>query len=58
MDKLKYNGDPMAYQVAFMTAKRELDMAKVTMMDFTFCRLMASFEGKSKDIQFDIANFV
>ena len=42
IDKLRYTGDPMGFQLAFMAAKREMDMAKVTIMDFYFCRLISA----------------
>lgn len=55
LDKIQYSGDPMAFQLSFMMAKREMDECKVTIMDLTFVRLMKAFDGKSKTVQFMIA---
>jgi hypothetical protein len=54
-DKLAYTGDAMLYQSSFMGIKREMDSCQATMTDYIFCKLMRSFDGKSKTIQFKIA---
>ena len=54
-DKLAYTGDAMLFQSTFMAIKREMDSCQATMTDYIFCKLMRSFDGKSKTIQFKIA---
>lgn len=55
MDSLSFNGDVLAFQAQFLSAKRELDNTRATMAEYTICKLMRAFDGKSKTIQFKIA---
>ena len=55
MDALTFNGDVLAFQTQFLSAKRELDNTKASIAEYTICKLMRAFDGKSKTIQFKIA---
>ena len=52
MDTLSFSGDVLAFQSQFLSAKRELDNTRATMAEYTICKLMRAFDGKSKTIQF------
>jgi len=54
-DKLAYTGNALLFQTTFMAIKREMDSCRATMTDYIFCKMMRSFDGKSKTIQFKIA---
>ena len=55
MTQLSYKGSVTQFQTEFMQAKAELDDCGATIMHFSLCSLMDSFEGKSKPVQFKIA---
>ena len=59
LELLSYNGDTLQFQSNFLqlACKRELDAcrATVTHLIMTLCRLMKAFEGRSKTVQFKIA---
>ena len=56
IDSLSYQGDTQKFQSDFLSAKRELDNCNANMNEYLMCKLMKSFEGKSKTIQFKIAD--
>jgi hypothetical protein len=55
LGKVTYSGDPMLFQSKFMAALKELDSVKASIVDYKFCMMMKAFDGKSKSIQFKIA---
>jgi len=55
MDTLQYTGDTTLFQSQFLAAKRELDSCNATVVHYTMCKLMKSFDGRSKTTQFKIA---
>ena len=55
LDKLTYTGDAMSFQARFVALSRELTNCKASVIHYTMCRLMRAFDGKSKTIQFKIA---
>ena len=55
LDRLAFTGNVMEFQTQFLALKRELDNCKATIVHYTVCRLMRAFDGKSKTIQFKIA---
>lgn len=55
MDNLTFARDVHQFQTSFLAASRELDHCGATILHYTMCRLMRSFDGKSKTIQFKIA---
>jgi hypothetical protein len=54
-DKLTYQGDVMKFQVEVMTLKRELDRSGANLTHYLMSKVMRAFDGKSKTIQFKIA---
>ncbi len=56
LDSLQYAGDTLLFQSQFLAAKRELDSCKANLNHYMMCRLMKAFEGRSKTIQFKIAD--
>lgn len=54
-DKLQYKGNVAAYQTEVMALKRELDASGANITHFIMGKVMRSFDGKSKSIQFKIA---
>ena len=56
IDGLAYTGDTLKFQSDFLSAKRELDNCNANMNEYLMCKLMKAFEGKSKTIQFKIAD--
>ena len=55
MDKLAYSGNVHQFQSTFMSLSRELSNTKATMQHYVFCRLMRSFDGRNKTVQYKIA---
>ena len=55
MNQLQYKGDVSTYQVEAMNCVKEVYDAKCTIMDYILSRVMKSFDGKSKTVQFKIA---
>jgi hypothetical protein len=55
-DKLRFTGNVQAYQIESMGVITELFDSGVTMMDYALSKIMKSFEGKSKTIQYQIAH--
>lgn len=55
MDALQYKGDVHKYQIESMDAVREVFDSKCSIMDYILSRVMKSFDGKSKTVQFKIA---
>ena len=54
-DKLTFRGDVHAYQIEAINAIKELFDAKCSIMDYALTKIMKSFDGKNKSIQYDIA---
>jgi hypothetical protein len=54
-DDLKWKGNALDFQTTVMTAKRELDLCNAGKEHYVLCKLMRAFDGKSKTIQFAIA---
>jgi hypothetical protein len=55
MDKITYKSDALSFMTSFMGAKRELDRLNAGRTHYVMCNLMRAFSGKSKTIQFHIA---
>ena len=55
MDKLSYNGDAHQWQADAMSSIRELFDSGASMMHYSLCRILRSFNGKLKTIQYRIA---
>ena len=55
MDKITYKNDALTFMTNFMGAKRELDRLNAGRTHYVMCALMRAFNGKSKTIQFHIA---
>jgi hypothetical protein len=55
MDGLTYKGDVQKYQIEAMQKVAGIFDSKVTIMDYILMRIMASFDGKNKTIQHQIA---
>lgn len=55
LDSLSYTGDTLQFQSNFLACKRELDNCRATVTHLIMCRLMKAFEGRSKTVQFKIA---
>ena len=55
---LYFHGAVLRFQSDFLAVKRELDTtgASVTHLIMTLCQLMKAFDGKSKTVQFKIAD--
>jgi hypothetical protein len=58
LDKLTYTGDVHAFQVTAMNVIREVRASKANMTHLILTRLMKSFEGKSKTVQYKIAEII
>ena len=58
LQSLYFHGDVLRFQSDFLAVKRELDTtgASVTHLIMTLCQLMKAFDGKSKTVQFKIAD--
>ena len=52
---LVFHGDVHRFQSDFLGVKRELDTTGATITHLIMCQLMKPFEGKSKTVQFKIA---
>ena len=52
---IKYNGNALGFMTSFLGAARELDMCQAEKAHYKFCSLMRAFDGKSKTIQYHIA---
>ena len=55
LDNLTFNGDVHRFQTEFISVKRELDSTQATITHLIMSQLMKAFEGKSKAVQFKIA---
>ena len=55
MDKLAYNGDVLKWQSDAVKKIRELFDSKASIMHYVLSRIMKSFDGKLKTIQYKIA---
>jgi hypothetical protein len=58
LQNLYFHGDVHQFQSDFLSVKRELDTtgAAITHLIMTLCQLMKAFDGKSKTVQFKIAD--
>ena len=56
MDELNYHSNVHQYQIEAISAAKEIYDAKCTRMDYILSRIMKSFDGKSKTIQYTIAD--
>ncbi len=54
-DKLTFDGDVHSYQIKAIHMVKELFDAKCSIMDFALTKIMKSFNGRCKSVQFDIA---
>ena len=54
-DKLTFKNDVAAFQTEVMALKRELDASGANIVHFVMGKIMRAFDGKSKSIQFKIA---
>jgi hypothetical protein len=57
-DKLTFTGDVHAYQIAAIGVVKELFDAKCTIMDFALTKIMKSFDGRNKPIQYGDSHYV
>ena len=55
LHNLVFHGDVHRFQSDFLGVKRELDTTGATITRLIVCQLMKAFEGKSKTVQFKIA---
>ena len=55
LQKLTFQGDVAQFQTQFMSLERELDNCKANITHLKMCVLMRAFDGKSKTIQYKIA---
>jgi hypothetical protein len=55
LQKLSFQGDVAQFQTQFMSLERELDNCKANITHLKMCVLMRAFDGKSKTIQYKIA---
>ena len=55
LDSLQFKGDIQMYQIDAMTSIRELFESGASLMHYALSRVMKSFDGKSKTIQYKIA---
>ena len=55
MDDLSFTGNVGLFQTQFVSVKRELDSCRADVNHYMICRLMEAFKGKSKTIQYKIA---
>ena len=58
LDGLKYQGDVHKFQIAAMDAIREVRATKANITHLILTRLMKAFEGKSKTVQYKIAEII
>jgi len=56
MDDLQFKGDIQSYQIDAISAIQELFDSKANIVDYALSKVMKSFEGRSKTIQFRIAD--
>ena len=56
MDDLQFKGDIQSYQIEAISAVQELFDSKANIVDYALSKVMKSFEGRSKTIQFRIAD--
>jgi len=56
MDQLQFKGDVQSYQIDAITVVQELFDSKANMIDHALSKVVKSFEGRSKTIQFRIAD--
>ena len=56
LQKLTYQGDVALFQTKFMSLERELDNCKANLTHLKMCVLMRAFDGKSKTLQYKIAD--
>ena len=56
MDDLQFKGDIQAYQFEAISSIQELFDSKANIVDYALSKVMKSFEGRSKTIQFRIAD--
>ena len=56
MDQLQFKGDIQSYQIDAINAIQELFDSKANIVDYALSKVMKSFEGRSKTIQFRIAD--
>ena len=56
MDQLQFKGDIQSYQIDAINAIQELFGSKANIVDYALSKVMKSFEGRSKTIQFRIAD--
>ena len=54
-EDLSYQGGTLRFQSNFLAVKPELDTCRATVTHLIMCRLMKAFDGKSKTVQFKIA---
>ena len=58
LDQLSYQGDVHKFQVAAMDAIREVRATRANITHLILTRLMKAFEGKSKTVQYKIADII
>ena len=58
LDRLVYNGDVHKFQVSAMEAIKEVRASKANITHLILTRLMKAFEGKSKTVQYKIAEVI
>ena len=50
-----FKGSALAFRTEFLGLRRELDVCGATMQHYSLCRLMRAFDGKSRNLQYKIA---
>jgi hypothetical protein len=58
LDQLTFNGDVHVFQVKAMSVIREVRASKANITHLILTRLMRAFEGKSKTVQYKIAEII
>ena len=56
LQNLYFYGDVLRFQSDFLAVKRELDTTRAVVTHLIMCQLMKAFDGKSKSVQFKIAD--
>ena len=56
LQSLFFHGDVLRFQPNFLAVKRELDTTRASVTHLVMCQLMKAFDGKSKTVQFKIAD--
>ena len=56
LQNLFFHGDVLRFPSDFLAVKRELNTTRASVTQLAMCQLMKAFDGKSKTVQFKIAD--